>query len=344
MSARQTDAKSGQPQAVHAPVPPVAPAIFASLTEVDLLNIGAPADWIADIKGWTEERSFQMSDRLPAEVAEALLDYAATGRLPTPEPAPADTFAHPDTLRRVQTITSEEELRLALDFPWDKWSVFLHPSQRDVVDRDFSGPARVTGTAGTGKTIVALHRAARAVREDPQARVLLTSFSRPLANSLRAKLAILLADDPAKLARVSNASFEDAASELFQLATGRRPTMATIDAQQVALERAIADLGYKDLSPKFVFSEWRQIVDAWNLPDLASYTTVPRIGRRNRLGSKQRETVWPVFDAARAILSARGLLTSSQLFATAEATLKENESKPFTQALSKQMHRLCERA
>ncbi len=211
--------------------------------------------------------------------------------------------------------------------------MFLHPSQRDVVDRDFSGPARVTGTAGTGKTIVALHRAARAVREDAQARVLLTSFSRPLANALRAKLAILLAHDPAKLARVSIASFEDAASELFQLATGRRPTLAPIDAQQAALERAIADLGYTDLSPRFVFSEWRQIVDAWNLPDVASYAKVPRIGRRNRLGSKQRETLWPVFEAARRTLAARGFVTASQLFAAVEADARTKVAKPFTHVI-----------
>ncbi len=328
---RQPDATIAQPQPT--PVHPVAPPIFASLTDDALLNIGAPADWTADIQGWTEERFFQMSDRLPAEVAEALLDYAATGRLPTPEPAPADPFAHPDTLRRVQTITNEEELRLALDFPWDKWSVFLHPSQRDVVNRDFSGPARVTGTAGTGKTIVALHRAARAVREDAHARVLLTSFSRPLANALRAKLAILLADDPAKLGRVSIASFEDAASELFQLATGRRPTLVLIDAQQAALERAISDLGYKDLSPRFVFSEWRQIVDAWNLPDVTSYAKVPRIGRRNRLGSKQRETLWPVFEAARRMLATRGFVTASQLFAKVEADARAKADKPFTHVI-----------
>lgn len=331
--ARQALAASQQAEPTAAPVQPVAPAIFASLAEDDLLNIGAPVDWIADIQGWTEERFFQLSDRLPAEVAEALLDYAAIGRLPKPEHAPADPSEHPDTLRRVQTITSEDELRLALDFPWDKWSVFLHPSQRDVVDRDFSGPARVTGTAGTGKTIVALHRAARAVREDAQARVLLTSFSRPLANALQAKLAILLADDPAKLARVSVASFQDAASELFQLATGRRPTLAPLDAQQAVLERAMAHLSYKELSPRFVFSEWRHIVDAWNLPDLTSYAKVPRIGRRNRLGSKQREAVWPVFEAARRALASRGFVTQSQLFAAVEEDAQAKPDKPFTHVI-----------
>ncbi len=311
----------------------VATPIFAGLSEDALLNVGAPSDWVADILTWSEERFFQMSDRLPAEVAEALLDYAATERLPAPEPATADPFTHPDTLRRVQTVTSEEELRLALDFPWDKWSVFLHPSQRDVVDRDFLGPARVTGTAGTGKTIVALHRAARAVRDDPQARVLLSTFSRPLANALRPKLAILLADDRAKLGRVSVASFEDAASELYQLATGRRAALASLEVQQASVERAVADLGYSTLPPRFVFAEWRNVVDGWNLTDLASYTNVPRIGRRNRLGSKQREALWPVFEAARRTLAARGLLTHSQLYAAVEAAFKDRDDQPFTHVI-----------
>ncbi len=309
------------------------PAIFAELPDEALLNIGVPQDWIAYVPSWTEEQFFEQAEHLPAEAAEALLEYASTGQLPEPRPTPANPFTHPDTLRRVQTITSEEELRLALDFPWDKWSVFLHPSQRDVVNRDFSGPARVTGTAGTGKTIVALHRAARVVSDDPQARVLLTSFSRPLANSLRTKLAILLACSPSHLNRVSIASFEDAASELYQLATGRRPMLASVAVQQTAVDRACAEVGYTELPSRFAFSEWRHVVDAWSLTDLDSYLNVPRIGRKNRLGIKQREKLWPVMEKARQTLSARGLLTSSQLYAAVEANCQERDRKPFTHVI-----------
>lgn len=323
-----------EPLAVDGPPErPVATPIFAGLSEEALLGVGVPSDWVADIQTWTEDRFFQLGDRLPSEVTEALLDYAATGILPMPQPATADPFDHPDTLRRVQTITSEEELALALDFPWDKWSVFLHPSQREVVERDFLGSARVTGTAGTGKTIVALHRAARAVRENPNARVLLTSFSRPLANALRPKVSVLCTGNNGLIDRVSIASFEDAASELYQLSTGRKPVLASVEVQQAAVERAIADVGYAELPIRFVVSEWRQVVDAWNLTDLSAYANVPRIGRRNRLGSKQRENIWPIFEATRSTLAARGLLTSSQLFAAVAATYRDREDKPFTNAI-----------
>ena len=85
-------------------------------------------------------------------------------------------------------MTNVEELQRALDFPWEKWTVFLHPEQRQWVERDYNGPARVSGSAGTGKTIVALHRAAHLARTNPDARVLLTTFSDTLANALQTKL------------------------------------------------------------------------------------------------------------------------------------------------------------
>ena len=98
-------------------------------------------------------------------------------RSPTPMPAPLPR----DDQRR--------GTGRALDYPWEKWTVFLHPAQRQLVERDYSGPARVSGSAGTGKTIVALHRAVYLAGANPEARVLLTTFSDTLANALRCEAA-----------------------------------------------------------------------------------------------------------------------------------------------------------
>jgi hypothetical protein len=103
-------------------------------------------------------------------------------------PVEADPFSHPDALRRFRVLTNVEELERALEYPWEKWTVFLHPAQRAYVERDYSGPARISGSAGTGKTIVALHRAVHLARQHPEARVLLTTFSTTLANALKTKL------------------------------------------------------------------------------------------------------------------------------------------------------------
>ncbi|HTN00569.1 MAG TPA: UvrD-helicase domain-containing protein, partial [Planctomycetaceae bacterium] len=163
--------------------------LFAETPEDDLLGYGVPLEWLADVKAATEESLLGLSDRLPGEAAEALLELA-TGGKPRPAVVAADIspFEHPDALRRFRAMGNVEELRQALEFPWEKWTVFLHPEQRQLVARDYSGPARVSGSAGTGKTIVALHRAAHLARTNPEARVLLTTFSEALAHALQSKL------------------------------------------------------------------------------------------------------------------------------------------------------------
>ena len=125
-----------------------------------------------------------------------------TPQAPSPAPAGVDPFEHPDAQRRFRTMRDAEELERALDFPWEKWAVFLHPAQRALVERDFSGPAKVSGSAGTGKTIVALHRAVHLARANPNARVLLTTFSEALANALRDRLHVLVSSEPQLAERV----------------------------------------------------------------------------------------------------------------------------------------------
>lgn len=107
------------------------PALFAKLTREDLLGVGVPEDWLADIAAATEDAFFELAPHLPAEAAEALFEYAATGRLRAPVvEKPADPLTHPNTQRRFRVVEKLEELQAALDYPWEKWTVFLHPSQR----------------------------------------------------------------------------------------------------------------------------------------------------------------------------------------------------------------------
>lgn len=190
--------------------PKVAPSLFAKLKAEDLLAVGVPVDWVDDVlKTESEDRFLELAVHLPSEAGEALLAYAAGGRLEKPAPLPAaDPLQHPDALRRFRIIDDVAELQAALDAPWDKWTVYLHPSQRKIVEATYSGPARVVGAAGTGKTVVALHRAARLAQSSPDARVLLATFSQPLANELERKVHILLGPNTNVVPRIVVASFK----------------------------------------------------------------------------------------------------------------------------------------
>lgn len=314
---------------------PVPSFLFDALTSDQLMSIGVPEDWVTPVLRTSEADFFDLADHLPSEAAEALLQFATTGRLDTPEPVDepviaADPYQHPDARRRFAIIETADDLRAALDAPWDKWSVFLHPSQRTVVERVYSGPARVAGSAGTGKTVVALHRAARAVRSDPGARVLLATFSEPLAHHLDSKLKLLMGSERSPVNRASVASFQGLAIELFQLAFGRKPRVATAEQVETVLRNAAVEAGLKGFSQRFLAVEWAQVIDARRVSSSEDYATVPRLGRKTRLGSRQREALWPVFAAASEGLRSQGLLTWPGVFHVLADHYEGQSNKPFT--------------
>jgi hypothetical protein len=310
---------------------PVAPPVFEGLSTDDLMMIGVPQDWIVDIRLASEDGFLEIAGHLPAEAAEALLEYAATGVLQRPAVVvEADPFSHPDALRRFRVVDNVEELQRALDYPWEKWTVFLHPSQRSIVEQSFSGPARVAGSAGTGKTIVALHRAAALVQRDPLNRVLLTTFSRPLAKMLERKLKILIGEGSSVIPRVVVTPFRGLAEELYQLTFGRRPHAPSDELVRSALAKAAEEQGVREFSARFLFSEWTNVVDAWQLDSSEAYANVPRLGRKNRMGAKQRARLWPIFAATRRAIRDRGFHTWPQIFAEVTTTYATREMKPFT--------------
>lgn len=318
------------------PEPKVWPLLFASIADDELLSYGVPADWLAEVRSATEETIFDIVDHLPREASEALLQLAV-GERPEPQTIEFTTalspFKHPDAQRRFRVMENMDELKLAMESPWDQWTVFLHPSQRHVVEQRFNGPARVSGSAGTGKTVVAIHRAARILKNDPQAKLLLTTFSLPLANALEGKLKILTGGDNALVPRVTILPFRGVASDLFTLAFAFHPKAASDEQVRGALKSASQELGVTDFTLRFLVSEWLNIVDAWQLADLNAYQTAPRLGRKNRLGVKQRERLWPVFVRARALLEAQGLLSWPMIFSRVADYFAARTAKPFTHAV-----------
>jgi mRNA-degrading endonuclease RelE of RelBE toxin-antitoxin system len=132
---------------------PAKPLLFAHRSDDDLLSYGVPPEWLGDVRRANEDSLLALAGHLPAETAEALLELATGGRPQVSQAAGvgANPYSHPDAQRRFRVMSDIEELERALAFPWEKWMVFLHPAQRQWVERDYSGPARVSGSAGTAK-------------------------------------------------------------------------------------------------------------------------------------------------------------------------------------------------
>jgi mRNA-degrading endonuclease RelE of RelBE toxin-antitoxin system len=308
----------------------VKPALFEGVAEDVLLGYGVPVEWLDDVKKADEDGLLVLADHLPGEAAEALLELATGGRprIPVVATGSTDPFEHPDAQRRFRIMTDAGDLERALDYPWDRWMVFLHPAQRQIVEKDYNGPFKVSGSAGTGKTIVALHRAVHLARKNPEARVLLTTFSDMLASALRVRLKKLTGNEPSLFERLEVLPIDAVGKRLYQAQIGRLE-IADQNLVRSLLKEAgsrISEFSFKD---RFLLGEWADIVDACQLTSWDEYRDVRRLGRKTRLPEPQRKVLWSIFENVQSRLNERNHVTWSGMFSCLARKISETARVPF---------------
>lgn len=292
-----------------------APPAFAGADAGYLRSLGVPAELVQRVMQVRRDQLEMLIDVLPEEAMERLLDLA-DGRpvsVPIPTGGP-DPFRHPDAARRFRVVDSADEVRQALEAGWHKWIVFLHPDQRALASKSWSGPLKVGGAAGTGKTVVALHRARYLLSADSEAQVLLTTYSRTLAARLEQHARLLIPEGSSDDRRLSVVNIHRLARDLWTELRGTSPRIADDRAVQAAVERAIGTSAVCGFTPAFVRSEWAAVIDPLDLRSRDGWLSAPRAGRGTALTRKQREALWPVLDGIRHSLATAGLLTWDQLF------------------------------
>ncbi len=296
-------------------------ALFETFTDDDLLRTGLPAVLLPAIRALkTADELDSVRPYLPEEAYEALfwvanlgysVDQALAEVTPVKVRKPVDTedlaaaLEQPDSRRRFALIESTEELVEILNAPLEKWRIFLHPSQAALVHRHFNGPARVLGGAGTGKTVVTMHRARHLAREvftGPSDRILFTTYTRNLAANIRQNLANLCGPE---LERIEVTNLHSWAAR-FMHHQGLRYDIGTdkeIDACWRDAVRVADTLG---LPEAFYSAEWRDVVQAQSITDRATYLRASRRGRGVRLSRPQRAAIWSVFEEFKQMLADLG--------------------------------------
>ena len=294
---------------------PASAKLFGKYSDKQLLAYGVPPEWLLDVRAADEDSLLELVAHLPSEAAEALLELATGGIPVAPKPAEKteDPFQHPDAQRRFRVMSDTDELARALEYPWDKWTVFLHPAQRQMVERDYSGPARVSGSAGTGKTVVALHRAVQLARNDEDARILLSTFSDTLANVLRSNLYRLAYNTPKLAERIDVAAMDAVGAKLYSAEFGK-PRFASREEISSLLKSAARDVDGLSGNTSFLLSEWDDVVDTWQLESWDEYRDAKRLGRKTRLPEVQRALYWQAFAKVKEHLRQTGKITTAEMF------------------------------
>lgn len=324
--------------------PPTQDYLFKGLSQRQLMKLGIPEEKMDETLAITSLKEFhQLRETYPEDAYERLewlangFEYdevyelfaheiEAKGDVDTEDFAAA--LAKPSSQRSFTIVDGEVELLAMMSAPLDKWRVFLHPAQREVVQRDFNGPARVTGGAGTGKTVVAMHRARRLAGQlSSDERLLVTTFTANLASDIEHNLRKICTLEEFRRIEVTNldawvARYMREAGFDFRLVYGEELD----DLWREAIYLSGQPL---DFPVSFYQDEWSQVIFAQDISSLRQYAAASRIGRGFRLDRKSRIAVWKVFEEFRGLLIERGVRDIESAMNECRQVITHTHTKPL---------------
>ena len=333
-----------QPQLQREPVETA--ALFGDLRDRELIKLGIPEkqiDMVRSIK--TEEGLNNLQDAFPGNVYVALT-WLAQGETydeviktlnefggEPEENVDTEDFTkalfHPVSRQHFQVDPSEEELTKMLHAPLEKWRVFLHPLQRKLVERNWNGPVRVLGGAGTGKTVVAMHRAAwLSSRLADQDKILFTTFTRHLATDIEGNLKKIV--QPEQMTRIEVINL-DRWVVGFLKKHGYDHAIVYDDRTQDLWETALTLKPDTPVLPdEFYRQEWAQVIQPQEITSFVQYAKAKRTGRGIRLNRKERKDIWQVFEEYQMLLAEKNYREPADAMRDARQLIeKENIVLPY---------------
>lgn len=315
-------------------------ALYSSLTDAELLSIGTPEELIAQVRKICSEHDLDaMQEHLPVEAYEGLFLIAAgdsVSEVLTARETRVDKKVDiEDFATALQTAESQahfvvvddpDTMTAIMNAPLAQWRVFLHPTQRKLADSDRKGPMRVLGGAGTGKTVLAMHRAKWLAEHrlvDGQ-KIFFTTFTKNLAQDIEENLKTLCGQNTMKRIEVQNLDawvhgFLRKHQYEYTIIYDRRSGQAA-DAWNLALTVADPSLG---LPPGFYEEEFENVILAQGVTSRDEYRLARRKGRGTVLTRGKRDVIWAVFEEYRAGLTLRKLKEVDDAYRDAATLLKD---------------------
>lgn len=298
--------------------------LFAGLSDHELMSLGVPQEMLLNVRKINVEADLDgIQNILPVEAYEGLFLVAAgdtveqvlTSReTKVNQKINTEDFVaaleKPESLSRFVVVQDDQAMQAIMNAPLAQWRIFLHPTQHKLAMGDRSGPVRVLGGAGTGKTVLAMHRAkwlAERRTLDGQ-KVLVTTFTKNLALDIEDNLKSMCNKETMEKLEVRNLdawvhAYMRSNKLEHRIVYGRNSDAAT-QAWQAALATKDGTLGLMD---DFYEQELEQVVLAQGLTTLDEYRTARRTGRGVVLSRSKRDSVWPVFEEYRGQLASRKL-------------------------------------
>ena len=312
-------------------------SVFKDISKEQILKIGVPEDLIPTVMKITSLDDLDpLEDCLPSDAYENifnLLDGVSINDIIAEiEEGQAkeneDQLLSNNNKRRFVELTDDEALQRILDNDMEKWQIFLHPSQQKLVNADYKGTIKVSGGAGTGKTVAALHRL-KFLSANPNAKILFTTYTRTLKENLEDLIKKMdINQNRCTLSNIDQVLIEIAKQYKIKVLD------YSGNEESIKLWREVLETEVTEFDEQFLYDEYIDVIIYFGNTDAKSYMMQQRVGRTKALSRKQRIDIWKLVEKYVALKNERKVVDRLELFNETTKYLNDNNIRPYTHIIA----------
>ena len=314
---------------------------YANVSEAQWLKIGVPEDLIAQVRLIKSLDDLELLEEylptdafeniynlLDGEKIDDIIAEIEDGQAKESE----DQLLSNNNKRRFVELTDDDELQRILDNDMDKWQLFLHPSQQKLVDADYKGTMKVSGGAGTGKTVAALHRL-KHLSGNPEAKILFTTYTGTLRENLEELVKKMgINRSRCTLSNIDQVLIETARQ--YNVKDGYKILDYSGDEESLKLWREVLETEVTEFDEKFLYDEYIDVIVYFGNTDVKSYMLQQRVGRTKALSRKQRMEIWKLVEKYIELKQERKVVDRLELFNETTQFLNDNNIRPYTNVIA----------
>ena len=314
---------------------------YANVLEEQWLKIGVPEELISQVKLIKSLDDLELLEEyLPTDAFENIYNLLdgeniddiiaeiEDGQVKENE----DQLLSNNNKRRFVELTDDDALQRILDNDMDKWQLFLHPSQQKLVDADYKGTMKVSGGAGTGKTVAALHRL-KHLSGNSEAKILFTTYTRTLRENLEELVKKMgINRSRCTLSNIDQVLIETARQ--YNIKDGYKILDYSGDEESLKLWREVLETEVTEFDEKFLYDEYIDVIIYFGNTDVKSYMMQQRVGRTKALSRKQRIEIWKLVEKYIELKQERRVVDRLELFNETTRYLNDNNIRPYTNVIA----------
>ena len=314
---------------------------FCNINEKKWLKIGVPEDLVNQVKLINSLDDLEpLEEYLPTDAFENIYNLLdgediddiiaeiEEGQVKENE----DQLLSNNNKRRFVELTDDDALQRILDNDMDKWQLFLHPSQQKLVDADYKGTMKVSGGAGTGKTVAALHRL-KHLSANPNAKILFTTYTRTLKENLEDLVKKMdINRSHCTLSNIDQVLIETARQ--YKVKDGYKILDYSGDEESLKLWREVLETEVTEFDEQFLYDEYIDVIVYFGNADVKSYMMQQRVGRTKALSRKQRIEIWKLVEKYVSLKQERKVVDRLELFNETTKYLNDNNVRPYTNVIA----------